>query len=48
VILEEGDVFFIPDNCWAFDAETKQFIVEKSVTKERANKIVLVPKIAGG
>lgn len=38
----------VPDDCWVFDAETKNLVTEKAVTVERATKLIVVPKIAGG
>lgn len=41
-------LFYVPDNCWAFDAETKKLVTGKTLTAEQAKRTVLVPKIAGG
>lgn len=41
-------LFYVPDNCWAFDAETKKLVTEKVLTEEQAKRTVLVPKIGGG
>lgn len=41
-------LLYIPDNCWAFDAETKQLVTERTVPVEKAHRIMLVPKAAGG
>jgi len=46
IVLEEEEVFEVPDNVWCFDAETKRLIVSKRVKGKK--KIVLVPKVAGG
>lgn len=45
---KENGLFYVPDNCWAFDSETKQLITEKRLTVEQAKRTVLIPKIAGG
>lgn len=41
-------LFYIPNNCWAFDSETKKLVTEKALTTEQAKRTVLVPKVAGG
>jgi hypothetical protein len=46
--LEVGDYIAIPDNCWAFDKETKQQLQVTEILASEAQTVVIVPKIAGG
>lgn len=46
VQIPKDELFHIPNNCWAFDAVTKQLITERTIPRIR--EIVLVPKAAGG
>lgn len=46
--LKVGDYVAIPDNVWVFDKETKELLQMTEVHCDKAQTIVLVPKIAGG
>jgi len=48
VVLEQDEEYMIPQNCWAFDAETKTLILRSTVKASECKQLVLVPKVAGG
>jgi len=44
----ENEIFMVPKNCWAYDADTHKLITTPTIQAIAKTRIRLVPKIAGG
>jgi len=51
ILLELDEEYVVPDNCWAFVEQedgTKKLVQATTVRGSEVQRLVLIPKVAGG